>query len=183
MMAGPTSLRYSSPVALVILATAVRTALDPFLGDRHPFSTYYVAVLLMARYGGVGPSLVTLLLGSLLADYFFIDPRHSLRIGDNSAALDLALYYAVGLSIVVIGRGREDARGRLEREVSERGRAEAGRRDQEERLRATLDGIGDGVLVADAGGRVATLNPVAERLLGWSSAGCRAGVRSARCSA
>ena len=37
-----------------------------------------------------------------------------------------------------------------------------------ERLRTTLSSIGDGVIVTDAGGNVVSLNPVAERLTGWS---------------
>jgi len=39
-----------------------------------------------------------------------------------------------------------------------------------EEIRATLYGIGDGVVTTDANGRVARLNPVAERLTGWSEA-------------
>jgi PAS domain S-box-containing protein len=42
----------------------------------------------------------------------------------------------------------------------------AGRRERD--LGATLDSIGDAVLVTDAQGRIERLNPVAERLTGWS---------------
>src|SRR5205823_7361864 len=38
---------------------------------------------------------------------------------------------------------------------------------QRERLRTTLLSIADAVIVTDAGGRVTTLNPVAESLTGW----------------
>ena len=165
-----TFLGLSCAVALVVLATALRMAIDPCLGDRHPFATYYFAVLLTARYGGVGPSLLSILLGSLLAHHFFIAPRFFLPIAENPAALDLTLFCAVGLSIIVVGGGRRPDRARRGPEGTARQWGQSGRRDGGERLRATLDCIGDGVLVADAGGRVATLNPVAERLLGWSSA-------------
>lgn len=40
---------------------------------------------------------------------------------------------------------------------------------QRERLRVTLESIGDGVVSTDALGRVSFLNPVAEHLTGWSS--------------
>jgi PAS domain S-box-containing protein len=41
---------------------------------------------------------------------------------------------------------------------------------QREQLRVTLTSIGDGVVTTDAGGRVTLLNPVAERLTGWTNA-------------
>jgi PAS domain S-box-containing protein len=41
--------------------------------------------------------------------------------------------------------------------------------EQHERLRVTLHSIGDGVITTDARGYVVWLNPVAERLTGWTS--------------
>jgi PAS domain S-box-containing protein len=44
---------------------------------------------------------------------------------------------------------------------------------EREWLRATLTSIGDGVVVIDADGRIVLMNPVAERLTGWSAAAAR----------
>jgi PAS domain S-box-containing protein len=41
--------------------------------------------------------------------------------------------------------------------------------EQRERLRVTLDSIGDGVIATDADGKVTLLNPVAESLTGWTN--------------
>jgi PAS domain S-box-containing protein len=49
-------------------------------------------------------------------------------------------------------------------------RAERERREAQEEIRATLYGIGDGVLATDAAGRVTRMNPVAEQLTRWSEA-------------
>ena len=44
---------------------------------------------------------------------------------------------------------------------------------EHELLRVTLASIGDGVITTDPRGRIEWLNPVAERLTGWTSAGAR----------
>ena len=56
----------------------------------------------------------------------------------------------------------------LSREVRRRQRAEADAREEQDRLRVILHSIGDAVIVADPGGRVMLMNPVAEALTGWS---------------
>ena len=48
-------------------------------------------------------------------------------------------------------------------------RAEKELKAERERLRVTLSSIGDGVIVADASGRVTFVNAVAHRLTGWTS--------------
>jgi PAS domain S-box-containing protein len=57
----------------------------------------------------------------------------------------------------------------VRRDLLGRERAEAQARETGERFRTTLSSIGDAVLTTDAEGRVTFLNPVAERLTGWTS--------------
>ncbi len=61
----------------------------------------------------------------------------------------------------------------LRREIHARTRLAAALRRSEESQRITLRSIGDGVLATDQDGRVALLNPVAERLTGWTQADAR----------
>ena len=81
----------------------------------------------------------------------------------------------VSLSSVV----QRDAPGRhlvsltVMEDVTERKRVQRELLAEHERLRVTLDSIGDGVIAVDADGRVDYLNPVAERLTGWTSAAAR----------
>jgi PAS domain S-box-containing protein len=58
--------------------------------------------------------------------------------------------------------------GKVTRDLTARKQAEEKLRQSEESLSTTLYGIGDAVLAADEKGRVTRINPVAERLTGWS---------------
>ncbi len=66
------------------------------------------------------------------------------------------------LAMVLIGKVLSDrrARGRFLEELQE----------SREELRTTLYSIGDGIVTTDGEGRVRQLNPVAEKLLGWTEA-------------
>ena len=64
--------------------------------------------------------------------------------------------------------GRLQGFGKVTRDLTARKQAEERLRQSEEDLATTLYSIGDGVLAADEHGRVTRINPVAERLTGWS---------------
>jgi PAS domain S-box-containing protein len=64
--------------------------------------------------------------------------------------------------------GRLQGFGKVTRDLTARKDAEERLRRSEESLATTLYSIGDGVLSADETGRVTRINPVAERLTGWS---------------
>jgi PAS domain S-box-containing protein len=144
-------LAYGSAVLGVGVATAVRLALVPLLGpEAVPFITYFPAVLLTTWLGGLGPGLLSVLLGGLAADYFFMGPVRSLLVG-AADWVALALFGMVGAGIAWLG----DTQQRAVRQA------------HAERLRfeTTLASIGDAVIATDAGGRILFANPVARALL------------------
>ncbi len=58
----------------------------------------------------------------------------------------------------------------LRQEIQERQRMETALRESEENLHATLHSIGDAVIATDIHSRITRMNPVAERLTGWTFA-------------
>ncbi len=157
----PSWLGYALAVLGVVLATLLRMALDPILGDHQPFVTYYVAVLLISWSCGKGPSLLAIGLSALAGDYSFIPPRTSLNISDVEQARGLVLFVLVALVILLLNELQRSARDQAEAHAREAA-------SQREQLRVTLSSIGDAVIATDLRGCVSFLNPVAEALTGWS---------------
>jgi len=157
----PSPARYGLAIASVLLAAAARWALHPLLGQRQPFATFYIALIVSAWFGGLGPSLVALALGAVSALAFFTPWSGSPSANRAADLLGTALYVVVGSVLVAYSQAHRGALSRLER-------AEASERRQRRRMETTLDSIGDAVLTTDAGGRVSSLNPVAEALTGWT---------------
>ena len=96
--------RLSIPVLAISLALGARFLLDPILHNRMPYGLFIIAVILTARLADTWETMVALILGFLLAGWFFVEPRSSLFISGPSAWLSAACYLFIGLSIVWIAR-------------------------------------------------------------------------------
>ncbi len=152
--------RYGAAVLAVILATVIRLALNPVLGNRIPFATYFLAMVFAAWYAGLGPALVALALGTLVGAYFFVPPADSLLITDVADQISIFTFAVIGVVIALLSEGMNRARGRIE---------EANRALESNRqwLATTLASIGDAVIATDAQGEIIFMNPVAEAATGW----------------
>ena len=154
-------LRYGAALALVALALAARAALDTFLGNAHPFPMFLAATVLAAWYGGIGPALVALICGYLVANWFFMPPRHNFADFDSLHLFSLATYTTTGLVMSLAVNSAQTA--------ARRARHRATQLEQErERFRITLSSIGDAVIATDVHGRVMFMNSVAEQLTGYT---------------
>ncbi len=144
------------PSAVAVLsvagALAARMALDPVLGDRQPFATFYLAVIIAAWFGGFGPALLALGLGWFCADYFFIPPRHAFGVTPAADVVLPLIYSVVGLA----------AAASLTR------RAEA-LRDSEARMKGIITSAADAIITIDAAHKVTLFNTGAETIFGYSA--------------
>ncbi|MBL8112640.1 MAG: PAS domain S-box protein [Acidobacteria bacterium] len=143
-------------MALGGLAVAIllRWLVDPLLGDTVPFITLFGAVAAAVWLGGWRPAALVTVLGYAACAYLFIPPRGTLFHWSLPGAVSFAAFVFTCALIIVFGQAMRLAQSR----TSER----------RELLQVTLRSIGDAVITTDVEGRIASLNPVAESLTGWS---------------
>jgi PAS domain-containing protein len=158
--------RYAMAPLSVAAATLIRLALDPLLGDSFPFLAFFLAILFTARYGGLGPSFLTLILAWLSFDQLFLQPPNPLPFFRSKYQL-LFGFFVVGLTLILLCEFTKAAQKLAKESASNAREALESLRANRERLRNTLASIGDAVIAADANGCVESLNPAAEKLTGW----------------
>lgn len=150
---------YLLAAAITALALALRLLLWPILSNDVPYVTFFAGVVTSAWLTGLRGGLLATGLSLLLCYFVFIEPdevSQAIRISD---LVGMGLFAMTGVLSSVVSE-------RLRRATEDAGL-------EAERLHTTLQSIGDGVIVTDDSGRVRSLNPVAERLTGWSSAEAR----------
>lgn len=169
-------LRCISPFVLVLAATGVRVLLDPVLADRAPLSTFYAAVAIAAWYGGFWPAIVTLLLGAIAADYFFMSPQHMFEVVNPQDRVSLWLYLTVGMIIAGFTQSLRGAHRRAEQRSTELAEVQQQLRDRierladvEQRVRAVVDHVVDGIITISEQCVVESFNPAAERIFGYKA--------------
>jgi PAS domain S-box-containing protein len=116
----------------------------------------------MLTYRNILKSIMTLRAGAAVIGSgnldFTIEEKKNDEIGDLSRAFNRMAANLKGVTA---------SKSELEREITERKKAEEGLRQQREWLRVTLSSIGDAVIASDTEGRITFLNPVAVTLTGW----------------
>jgi len=110
--------------------------------------------MVSAWYGGLGPSLLTILLAAVWSVAFVLPAQAALHGGTQAKMLRLSLFMGVTLLMSALHTRQR--------------RATAVEHLQREYWQTTLTSIGDAVIVTDARGNVTAMNPDAQRLTGWS---------------
>ena len=110
--------RYGCAIVCVALAGVVRLLLGPLLGEKFPFTTLFIAVMVAAWHGGFGPAVAASLLGAVFAAFFLIPPRGSLAIAGVDNQMGMLLYLVVSLGIAMFG-GRMRAAWRRAEDIAQ----------------------------------------------------------------
>ncbi len=92
-------LRYGLAVLLVFLATVLRYLPGGFLPEGLTYMTYFLAVMIVAIMGGLGPGILATLLSDVCADYFFLRPQGQFGNKDLPEVVGLILFTSIGIGM------------------------------------------------------------------------------------
>ena len=95
--------RYTLAFATAIVAVLLRWALDPVLGHVAFYVTVYMAVALVSLILGLGPAVLTTVVGFLGVLYWFVDPRHSLLIRSQAEIHGVIGFFLVSAVLIILG--------------------------------------------------------------------------------
>ena len=106
--------RYVLAVLAAVVALLLREMFAPFLGKHNPYHTIWAAVVFAAWYCGVGPAVVTTLMGALGIWYWFLPPFHFFGLQDpKSEIAGLVGFVVLSGFIIVLGEANRRTKLKL----------------------------------------------------------------------
>ena len=112
-------LRYAYAILAVPLSVLLRFAIMPLTGPGTPFIVLFPATVIVALLGGMGPAVLTGVLGVLVSDYFFITPLHSFDLSFDFWSRS-AVVVLTSTFVGYVGKVLREAKYGLEIKVEER---------------------------------------------------------------
>src|SRR5215813_14709132 len=180
--------RYGMAVVSSGVILVICLFLDQFVSGNLPLTLFILPVVVSAWFGGLGPGLLATFLSGLSSEYFLTKPHFSLFSMDTADWERLTLFLATsGLAnwlILMMRATRQEIEAKardavqrqieLEAQIAERERARAERErlmaeleTERARLKAVVEHIPAGVILAEApSGRIVMVNPQVEQILG-----------------
>jgi two-component system, OmpR family, sensor histidine kinase KdpD len=109
-------------VALPLMATGLGVGLRGWLGLSTDVVAYFLATVVVALVGGLGPALVAAVLGGLLLNFFLTPPLYSLTIAEPQNVITVAAMIVVAVLVALVvdraaRRAQQAARARAESDL------------------------------------------------------------------
>lgn len=147
--------------AIVFLSTAtalgIRLLIDPWLQDQTPYTTFIVAVAITGLYAGVRASAIAAVLGGVLGNLFFVEPRLELvAFATRQDRASFISYLVASALIMVLTNARNTAFSRANSLL--------------QKLKAIVNASPLAILSLGVDRTAHAWNPAAERMMGWSAA-------------
>jgi PAS domain S-box-containing protein len=100
-------------IASTLIAFLLTLLLEPFL-DRTIGAFFFVAVAVATWQGGLKPGTVSVVLSTLIINYFFIPPRYALILIDASDAVRLGIFFLVACIINLLSHDLRTSKRKIE---------------------------------------------------------------------
>ncbi len=158
--------RYVIAIGAVVLAWLLREVLTPIWGPNSlPFIFFFPAIVLAAWYSRLRLAILSIGLSTVLANYFFIEPRHALRIANPAELIGLISF--VGASLIIAGaiESMHRANARAVQVADERRRAD----EVSAQLAAIVTSSSDAIISKTLQGTVTSWNDGAQRMFGYTA--------------
>lgn len=165
---------YAATALAVVAATTVLDVSGGILAQR-PFVPLFFVTMLITVTAGPGPGVLATVLGALIGDFLFLEPRGSLAIYAKTDAMRLAVFVApallFSLGVSLYGRRQRKlvateiglTRSLLREEANET------LRESEERYRRLFETSRDGIATMDLETRFQDANPAFLSMLGYGA--------------
>ncbi len=162
---------YTLAIAFTLLALWSRSWVQPYIGDSAPFSTFFAAVALTAWFGGYGPCILAVILGSLCSWYFVLVPVTTFKIPEQHQLMALGVFVLTGLIIAAFsGRMRRALDAMYLAKLESEGRSIEAQRSQQI-LDTLLENVPEGITMAGGAPdfRIVAQSRFAQKVIGPAS--------------
>ena len=160
-------LHYGIALLSVALALGATLLLNPYLTPT-PAALFYVAVMVSAWYGGLGPGLVATVLSTLAINYFFFKPFEPHNITNLSRLVPLVVFILAAGLISWLNESRRTAQQKAEISLKSL-------RESEARFGRLTESNIIGVIVADLNGLIIEANDAFLQMLNYTREHLRSG--------
>ena len=187
--ARPKALRYALAVIVAVAALVLRKLLNPLLGNANPYHTAWLAIVFSAWYGGIGPSILAVIITSVGVWRWVLPPYGYYAIDSRMEFFGMVGFLAFSAVIVLLGEYTRQIACQHERAEVELRRVHEKLEDRVRKRTAALeertatlqqktteltekakmlDMANDAIFVKTANGKISYWNQGAERLYGWT---------------
>jgi PAS domain S-box-containing protein len=104
---------YAVAVVAIAAATAARFAIDPIVGGRVPFATYYLAVTAVAFFGNLGAAIFATIAAALVGNFFFVPPQNTLSLATGPDQIAMGLFIVTGSLVAILTNHLNQTRAHL----------------------------------------------------------------------
>jgi PAS domain S-box-containing protein len=139
----PLALNYVLATIAAIGATLAWGRLADLFGEMHVSPAYFLIMLPVSVFLGLGPGLIFVFLSALAAAYYFAEPIHSFAVTSADDAWRLCAFISVGIMVNLVTEGGR--RAQIAATAAEQSLAEFRLHSTELRLRLAVESAGIGV--------------------------------------